>query len=111
MHTVTSFHASTLEPGTLAALMAEYVSVERARVIRRLLVTRLGTLALIPAVLGLVFHRLTAFTSWFSIGAFLSPAACAWIVEVRRERRLARCLAEIPASTSYEVPSKPIKKL
>jgi hypothetical protein len=109
MHTVTSFHASAVEPDTLSAVMTEYVSVERARVIRRLLVARLGMLAVIPAILGFVLHWLTAFASWFSIGVFVSPAAGAWIVELRRARRLARRLGNLPSSTSYVVPSQPRK--
>lgn len=105
MHTVTSFHASSVERDTLTAVMADYVSVERARTVRRLLVRRLGALALVPAFFGLIVHRLTAFTSWFSIGVLLSPPACVWIVELRRARRLKRRLETIPASTSYAVAS------
>lgn len=104
MHTVTSFHASSVEPETVAAVMAEYVSVERARVIRHLLMRRLGTLAAIPAVVGLAFHGLSAFASWFSIGICLSPPACAWIVELYRRRRLARRLESIPSSAVYDLP-------
>src|SRR5215216_6036998 len=103
MHTVTSFHASAVRPDRVSAVTSQYLSVERARVMRRLLVARLGSLALIPTVLGFVLHRLSAVATWFSIGVFLFPAVSAWIVELRRARQLTRALGDLPSSTTYVV--------
>ncbi len=50
MHAVTSFHASAVEPGQVSAIMAEYLALERARVYRRLFVTRFALLAFVTGV-------------------------------------------------------------
>jgi Flp pilus assembly protein TadB len=104
MQTVTSFRASDVQPDQLSRIMADYLALERARIVRRLLVRRFGLLALIVAVAGAGFHWLPPFASWFSVGIFLVPPASAWIVEVRRDRQLARRLEELPDAVSHLVP-------
>ena len=59
MHTVTSFHASAVEPEHLRAIMVEYAALERARIYRRLFVARFGLLAFFLAVVGFGFHWLS----------------------------------------------------
>jgi hypothetical protein len=104
MHTVTSFHASAVQSDALNAIMADFVAVEHARVIRRLLLTRFGFLALIAGLLGATFHHLTSFAWSFSIGAFLAPPTWAWLIELRRSRQLARRLAGIPQGVTHVLP-------
>jgi Flp pilus assembly protein TadB len=95
-HTVTSFPASGVRPEQLNRVMADYLALERARTFRRLLVRRLGLLALVMVVIGVGFHWLPTFASWISVGLCLVPSAWAWIAEIRLERRLARRLEDIP---------------
>ena len=94
MHTVTSFHASDVQPDQLSGIMADYLALERARIFRRLLVKRFGMLAAILA--GVSFHWLSAFASWFSVGLCVAAPVWAWIVELGCERRLARRLDKVP---------------
>jgi len=92
MATVTSFHRSAVTPDELSGIVADHLALEHAQIFRRLLVTRCGLLALATAVMGLVFHWLSPFASWFSVGVFLMPPAWAWVVEIRRHARLRRRL-------------------
>jgi hypothetical protein len=94
MHTVTSFHASAVQPDQLNGIMADYLALERARIFRRLLVKRFGLLALILAGVSLVW--LSAFAFWFSVGLSIAVPVWAWTVELGCERRLARRLDEVP---------------
>jgi Flp pilus assembly protein TadB len=104
MHTVTSFPASAVRPEQLSGIMADYLALERARAFRRLLVTRFGIMALMAAVIGAGLHRLLPFASWCSVGALLVPPVWAWMVELRRDLRLARRLEELPAAATHVVP-------
>jgi hypothetical protein len=103
MHTVTSFHAAAVRPEDVSGIMADYLALEEARIFRRLLVVRFGILAFIAVIAGAVLHWLSPFASWFSVGVFLVPPACAWIIELRRDRRLARRLYELPEGAARVV--------
>src|SRR5262245_24884199 len=99
MHTVTSFHASAVQPDQLSAIMADYLALERARVFRRLLVARCGFIALLIAAAGFGLGWLPPFAVGFSAGAFLTLPVCVWVVELWRERRLAHRLNKVPGDT------------
>ena len=103
MHTVTSFHASAVQPDQLSGIMADYLALERARIFRRLLVKRFGVLAAIVG--GVSFLWLSAFASWFSVGLCAAAPVWAWIVELGCERRLARRLDEVPGHAVHVVES------
>jgi hypothetical protein len=103
MHTVTSFPAAAVGPGELSGIMADYLALEEARIFRRLLVVRFGILAFIAGIAGAVLHWLSPFASWFSVGVFLVPPVSAWIIELRRDRRLARRLDELPEGATHVV--------
>jgi Flp pilus assembly protein TadB len=103
MQTVTSFHAAALRPEDLNGIMADYLALEEARIFRRLLVTRFGILAFIAAIAGAGLHWLSPFATWFGVGVFLVPPVWAWIVELRRDRRLARRLDDLPAAATHLV--------
>jgi len=107
MQTITSIHASAIPPEELSGIMADYLALERARIFRRLLVTRFGLLAVTAAVIGGLLHWLPPFASWFSIGLFLTPPLWAWIVELRRERRLSRRLEDVPGGVTDVAPQRP----
>lgn len=104
MRTITSFHASAVHPEQLGSIMADYLAVERARIFRRLLVMRFGLLAFVAAIVGGVFHWLPPFGTWFSVGVFLVPPTWAWIIELRRDRRLARRLESVPTAVTQAIP-------
>ena len=96
MHTVTSFHSSAVARPQVRAIMAEYLALERARVLRRLLSWRFGLLAAVAAVLGFGFHRLSLFASWLSVGVCILIPLWAWVIELRCDRRLAQRLGQTP---------------
>ena len=66
MHTVTSFHASAVRPDQLSGIVNDYLALERARILRRLLAIRFGVLTVIVGGVG--FLWLSAFATWFSVG-------------------------------------------
>jgi hypothetical protein len=92
VQTVTSFPASAIPRDQLSRILADYLALDRARIFRRLLVTRFGMLSLLAAVLGTVFHAFSPFARWFPIGLFMLPPTWAWVAELRLERRLSRRL-------------------
>jgi Flp pilus assembly protein TadB len=98
MHTVTSLHGSTVRPEQLKALTADYLALEQAREFRRLLVTRCGFVVVAIAAAGPGLGWLPPFASWFLGGLFLAVAGCAWLVELRRERRLEHRLKDVPGA-------------
>ena len=75
--------------------MKEYLALERARVYRRLFVTRFGLLAPWVAILGPGLHWLSPFAAWFSAGMCLVIPAWAWVAELRCDWRLARRLKSV----------------
>jgi hypothetical protein len=102
MHTVTSFHASAVPPDRLNAIVADHLALERAHIVRRLLLTRCGMIALVIAIAG-GFGWLPPLPCWVGVGLFLLAPASAWVVELRLERRLARRLEESPDTTKHVV--------
>jgi len=103
MQTVTSFHTSAVSREELGAILQDYLSLERARVFRRLLVTRFGLLALLVAIIAAVTHELSLFARWFPIGLFLTPPTWAWITELRLARRLARRLDGVDGAVTHQL--------
>ena len=97
MHTVTSFHASAVEPEQLSAIMADYLALERARIFRRLFVDAVRSAGAVVAIVGVGLHWLPAVATWFSVGLCVaarpgrgsSSCRCDW----RLARRLDRFLA------------------
>ena len=95
MPTVTSFHASAVESAHINAITAEYLALERARIYRRLFVTRFGLLALVLVIVGFVLHWLPAAASSAGVMLCSVPPTWAWVAELRCDRRLARALEGI----------------
>jgi hypothetical protein len=90
MQTVTSFHASSLPQEELGRLLADYLALDRARIVRRLMVARFGVLAAGAALLETVVHGFSVFARSFTVALCLVPPIWAWIVELVRERQLSR---------------------
>ena len=87
MHPFTSFSASDIDEDELNAIAADYIALERLRIFRRLLVKRFGILTVIAAAVSLSSLSRPAF--WFNVSLCLTPPVWAWVLEARRERRLA----------------------
>ena len=103
MQTVTSFPTSAVSREELGAILQDYFSLERARVFRRLLVTRFGLLALFVAIIATVTHELSPFARWVPIGLFLAPPTWAWITELRLTRRLSRRLDGLDGAVTHQL--------
>jgi hypothetical protein len=86
MYSILSFPASSVDADELNAIMADYLALERIRVFRRLLVKRFAILTVIVAAVSLSW--LSRLAVGFSVSLCLTPPAWAWVVEIRRERRL-----------------------
>jgi hypothetical protein len=94
MQPITSFRASALPPAELNALVADYLALERARLLRRLYVTRFGALTAVMALVSLWWLPHVAF--WFNVTLCLVPPAWTWRVERQCARSLARRLDSVP---------------
>ena len=98
-----SFPASAVSRDELGRIMGDYLAWQRVRAFRRGLLTRCGVLAFAAAVGGLL-HWLLPFAAWCIVGVFLVPLLWAWVVELRREARLASRLEQVPEGVTHEVP-------
>ena len=110
MHTVTSFHAADVQSDQLNAITADYLALERARIFRRLFVTRFCLLAVGVALIGAGFHWLPVFATWFSVGLCLTVPAGSCVVELTCNRRLARRLAGIPRGATHVLAPAPDRR-
>ena len=111
MRTVTSFHASAVDPHRIGAILADYFELERLRAYRRRFVARFGALALVLAVLGFGLHWLSAGASWATVTLCAMAPVWAWVAELRCEWRLGRSLDELPPDARRTVgPAWPVRK-
>ena len=101
VHTITSFHASAVPPDQLSAIMADYVALERARGFRRLLAVRCGLMALAIVAARFAFGGLPRFPWIFGASLCLAAPGAAWLVELRRARRLAHRLENTPGRVEH----------
>ena len=84
--------------------MADYLALERIRIVRRLLVVRLGGLTLAMVLIGRGLDWLSPAACAVSAVMFLTPLACAWILELRRDAKLARRLERVPGAATQVAP-------
>jgi hypothetical protein len=92
---LTSFNTLSVPRNEVAGILADYLALERTRVVRRLLVVRFGALTLIAVVVGFLIHGLSIFARWVPVGLFATPPVWAWIVELRLALRLSGRLAGV----------------
>ena len=106
MQTITSFHASAIQPDQLSEVTAAYVALEGARIFRQLLVKRCAMLAVVVAGVSVTWLSTFAFT--VSVGLCVAAPALAWTFERGCERRLTRLLDAMPARAMHLVePARP----
>ena len=90
MQTVVSFGASTVSHDEVSRILSDYLALDRARMLRRLMVVRFGLMALAAACLETLIHGLSPVRQVVHGCPCLIPPVWAWIVELARERRLLR---------------------
>ena len=88
MQTVVSFRASAIPQEELGRVVADYLALDRARVLRRLMVPRFGVLALAACLLETLLHGFSVVARSLTVGLCLLPPVWAWLVELIRERRV-----------------------
>ena len=96
-----SVHSSAVDGQELSAIMRDYLALERARVYRRLFVTRFGLLALAVGVAGIGFHWLPLSGTWFGVALCLAVPLWTWIAELKWDRRLSRRLDQVPTPPAF----------
>jgi len=92
---MTSFHSSAVPPDQISAIAADYLALERARLHRRLCVTRFGLTAIALAAGSALLQWLPASIAAPAITACLAVSAWTRVSERRCEHRLARRLEEM----------------
>ena len=90
MPTIVWFHPSVVPRKELGRLLSDYLALDRARNLRRLMVTRFGILALVAALLETAFRGFSPFARLITVALCLFPPLWARIAEFGREWRLAR---------------------
>jgi hypothetical protein len=90
MQPLISFSASATTSPELGRILSDYLALDRARIIRRLMVARFGFLAVLAALLETVFRGFSPFARVVTVALCVVPPLYARIVELARERRLSR---------------------
>ena len=104
MHTVTAFAGSAVSQADLTSIMTEHLALERAQIMRRLLVTRFGGLGAIIVATGLAGHGVPPSVYWGGAALCAAVPMCAWIAELRHDCRLARRLEQVPGGVTHVLP-------
>lgn len=96
--TVTSFNGSDLTPEQLKALTTDYLALEHAQELRRLLVRRCGLAMFAVLAVGPGLGWLPPAATFLIGGGFLAVIGFVWLVELRLDRVVASQLREIPGA-------------
>lgn len=107
VHTVTSFASSAVPRDQLNRILADYVAIDRARLLRRALVTRFGILSMLAATAGQFASGPFGIARWLPAGVCLVPPTWAWIAELRLNRRLTRRLEQVEGAVTEKVVKSP----
>jgi len=86
MQTLISLRA-TVSP-ELGRILSDYLALDRARILRRLMVVRFGLLAVLAASIETVCRGFSPLARLFTVALCLVPPLCARIVDLVREHRL-----------------------
>jgi hypothetical protein len=103
MQTLISFPASATASPELGRILSDYLALDRARTIRRLMVARFGFLAVLAALLETVFRGFSPLVRVFTVALCLVPPLCARLVELARERRLSQRVDLVDGAVSHKI--------
>jgi hypothetical protein len=103
MQTLISFPVSATASPELGRILSDYLALDRARMIRRLMVARFGLLAVLAALLETVFHGFSPPVRVFTVALCLGPPFYARIVELARERRLSRRIDLVDGAVTHKI--------
>jgi len=95
VYTTTSFHSSAVPPDQISGIAADYLTLERARIHRRLCVTRFGLTAIALAAASALLQWPPASIAAPAIATCLAVSAWTRVLERRCEGRLERRLDEM----------------
>lgn len=93
MQTTISFRTSTMPRHELRRTLSDYLALERARVIRQVLVTRFGGIAAIAGSAMTIAHLFSPVARILAIGLCVVPPLGAWIAEIALAHRLVQRIA------------------
>jgi hypothetical protein len=91
-----SFRAASVPREELGRILADYLALDRARILRRLMVPRFGLLALAAALLETVLHGFSLVARLLTVGLCLVPPTWAWFVELGWARRVVQSARALP---------------
>ena len=103
MQRVASFRSSAVSRDELNQILGDYLALDRARVVRRQLVTRLGLLALLALAVDFAVPNLSLFARWLPLALLAVPMLWAWVVELRVEHRLTQKLDDVGGVSTHAV--------
>ena len=90
--TVTSFRASDVAAGALRPILNNYLALEQLKAFRRLLVMRIGQVALCAGMRTYASGIISPLGSLVVAAGLMTVPGAAWLAELRAEARLARRL-------------------
>jgi hypothetical protein len=102
MQMLVSLPASGIPAQELGRILSDYLALDRARIVRRLMVARFGLLSLLAALLETVFRGFSPVARVFTVALCLVPPIWAWIVELGRERRLSRRIEAVDGAVTHK---------
>ena len=94
METVSAYAASGASRERISAILADYLALERAHTLRRLLIVRSTLLALLAAIVGHIVPGPSTLVRWAMPALCCVPPAWAWVRELRLEYRLVNRLED-----------------
>ena len=89
---ITCVPGAAVSRGELGRVLADYLTLDQVRAVRRLLVVRCGALAFAAAVIGAAVPGCSWAARAGSVALIAIVPVWAWIIELRMERRLSRAL-------------------
>ena len=99
MQTLVSFPASGTPSQELGPILSDYLALDRARIVRRLMVARFGVLALLAVLLETI-RGFSPFARVFTVALCLLSPFWARIVELGRERRLSQRIERVDGAVT-----------
>jgi hypothetical protein len=101
MQTLISFRAAASPE--LGRILSDYLALDRARILRRLMVGRFGLLAVLAASIETICRGFSPLVRLFTVALCLVPPLCARIVELVRERRLSQRVDLVDGVVSHKI--------